>query len=197
MEKLKIPYPVIVEGKYDKIKLGSVMDGNIFITSGFGIFKDKELCALFRRLAESSPIIILTDSDGAGKVIRNRFSSMIPKERLIHLYIPQIFGKEKRKPVPSKEGTLGVEGMETTILRELLAPFANDSQRICGGITKTDLYDLGLNGRENSSYLRTQLAKALGFPEDISSNSLLSALNILYDKETFYKIYEREMMSEK
>ncbi len=185
MEKLKIPYPVIVEGKYDKIKLSSVIDADIFITSGFEIFKNSELCTLFRSLSEKSPIIILTDSDGAGALIRSRFSSMIPSERLINLYIPQIIGKEKRKTVPSKEGTLGVEGMDTELLFKLFEPFAGKSLLKRGGITKTDLYELGLCGGENSSFARAKLAKQLGFPAEISSNALLSALNILYDKESF------------
>ncbi len=187
MEKLKIPYPIIVEGKYDKIKLSSVVDGDIFITSGFGIFKNKELCALFRRLAHNSPIIILTDSDGAGTVIRKRFSSMIPPDRLIDLYIPQIKGKEHRKAQPSKEGTLGVEGIDTETLRKILSPFATDEPRYCGGITKTDMYELGLCGGENSSEKRAALARKLGFPENISANSMLSALNILYTKEELKK----------
>ncbi len=188
MEKLKIPYPVIVEGKYDKITLSSVIDGDIFITSGFGIFKNSELCALFRSLAKKSPIIILTDSDGAGALIRSRFASMIPSERLINLYIPQIIGKERRKSNPSKAGTLGVEGMEAELLRKLFEPFANNSLPKRGGITKTDLYLLGLSGNENSSLERARLAKHLGFPEDISSNALLSALNILYDRESLAEI---------
>ncbi len=187
MEKLKISYPIIVEGKYDKIKLSSVINGDIFITSGFGIFKNAELCALFRSLAEKSPIIILTDSDGAGTLIRSRFASMIPSERLINLYIPQIKGKERRKTTPSKAGTLGVEGMENKLLYKLFEPFAGDFLPIRGGITKTDLYELGLCGRDNSSLTRAKLARRLGFPEDISSNALLSALNIIYDRESFLK----------
>ncbi len=188
MEKLKISYPVIVEGKYDKIKLLSVIDADIFITSGFGIFKNTELCVLFRALAQKSPIIILTDSDGAGTLIRSRFASIIPSERLINLYIPQIQGKERRKSVPSKEGTLGVEGMDTELLYKLFEPFAGDTILSRGGITKTDLYTLGLSGGKNSSLARARLARQLGFPEDISANALLSALNILYDRESFLKI---------
>ena len=116
MEKLKIPYPVIVEGKHDKIKLQTVIDTEIFVTDGFGIFRQSEKNALVRALCKKSKIIILTDSDGGGRVIRNFFNSVLDKDRIIHLYIPQIKGKEKRKTAPSKEGTLGVEGMEAELL---------------------------------------------------------------------------------
>ena len=115
-ERLKIPYPVIVEGRYDKLRLDAVMEGQILTTDGFGLFNKKEKTMLFRALAKSTPVIVLTDSDGAGTLIRSHLSGMIPKERLIHLYIPRIEGKEKRKDAPSAEGTLGVEGMETELL---------------------------------------------------------------------------------
>ena len=121
---LDIPYPVIVEGKYDRLRLLSVCNAQIITTDGFGIFKKNEKLALIRRLSEKTPVILLTDSDGAGKIIRSHLTSAIPKERLIQLYIPKIEGKEKRKATPSAEGTLGVEGMERELLFSLLSQSA-------------------------------------------------------------------------
>ncbi len=194
MERLTIPYPVIVEGKYDKIKLTSVIDADIFVTDGFGIFKNGEKAALFSELAKKTPIIILTDSDGGGTVIRNYFKSVIPSDRLIQLYVPEIAGKEKRKASPSKAGTLGVEGIDTEILRKLFGPFASsDAFQRRGDITKTDMYLLGISGRDNSSELRSRLAATLGFPSDITSNALLCAVNILYSKEEFLKLAKKTL----
>ena len=119
MERLKIPYPVIVEGKYDKLRLESVIEAHIIPTDGFGIFKKEEKASMFRALAKKTPLILLTDSDGAGKLIRSHLTSVLPKERLIQLYVPRISGKEKRKNEPSAEGILGVEGMERELLFEL------------------------------------------------------------------------------
>ena len=124
-EKLVIPYPVIVEGKYDRQKLASVIDTRIITTDGFGVFKNREKAALIRALAKKTPIIVLTDPDGAGKLIRSHLSGIIPPERLIRLYVPRIEGKEKRKAAPSAEGVLGVEGMECSLLRELFLPFCD------------------------------------------------------------------------
>ncbi|MGM9632185.1 MAG: DUF4093 domain-containing protein [Eubacteriales bacterium] len=126
MKKLKLAYPVIVEGKYDRLKLLAVCEGLIIKTDGFGVFKRSELASLIRALAKASPVIVLTDSDGGGKVIRSHISSLVPKDRLIQLYIPKIEGKEKRKSEPSKEGTLGVEGMENELIYKLLLPFSSD-----------------------------------------------------------------------
>ena len=128
MEKLRINYPIIVEGKYDKIKILSVADACVIQTDGFGVFKNSERLALIRKLAEREKIIVMTDSDGAGKVIRSHITSAIPKDRLIQLYIPQVEGKEKRKQAPSAEGYLGVEGTEADIIRRLLEPFASDAK---------------------------------------------------------------------
>ncbi len=193
MEKIKIPYPIIVEGRYDKIKLSSLLEADIFQTDGFQIFKSSEKTALFRALAKKSPIIVLTDSDGGGTVIRNRFKAIIPEDRLIHLYIPQIVGKESRKAKPSKAGTLGVEGMDAELLRSLFEPFADGSAvKVRGGITKTDFYELGLSGVDGSAEKRELLAVSLGFPKEMTANALLCALNILYTREEFFQI-----MSEK
>ncbi len=186
LEKLKIPYPVIVEGKYDKIKLASVIDADIFTTDGFGIFNNSEKSALFRVLSEKTPLIILTDSDGGGTLIRSRFSALIPKDRLINIYIPEVYGKEKRKPHPSKAGTLGVEGMDTSILHKLFLPFSDyrtlDRK---GGISKPDLYFLGFSGGECSAHRRSRFAKSLGLPSSMSPNAFLSAVNILFSRDEF------------
>lgn len=190
MDKLKIPYPVIVEGKYDKIKLLSVIEADIFTTEGFGIFKNNEKSALFRELAKKTPIIILTDSDGGGTLIRSRISALIPKDRQIALYIPEIPGKEKRKMHPSKAGTLGVEGIDTAILREIFLPFSENSSSfpVRGGISKSDLYFLGLSGTDGSAERRALLCRSLGLPSSISSNAFISAVNILYSRDEFKKI---------
>ena len=195
-DKLKLTYPVIVEGKYDKIRLESVIDADIFTTDGFGIFKNSEKAALFRALAEKTPLIILTDSDGGGTMIRSRIASLIPKKRQINLYIPEIYGKEKRKAHPSKAGTLGVEGIDTQTLRALFLPFSRDqiSYRR-GGITKSDLYSLGLSGGSNSSQLRSMLSLSLGLPSVISANAFLSAVNILFTPEEFIR-RARDFISE-
>lgn len=188
MDKLKIPYPVIVEGKYDKIKLQSVIEADIFTTEGFGIFKNNEKAALFRELAKKTPLIILTDSDGGGTLIRSRISALIPKDRQISLYIPEIPGKEKRKAQPSKAGTLGVEGMETSILRELFSPFSADTAQtisVRGSISKADMYFLGLSGGDGSAAKRVLLCRSLGLPVSISPNAFLAAVNILYSRDEF------------
>lgn len=191
MERLKIPYPVIVEGKYDKIKLNSVIDADIFITEGFGVFRREDKTAVFSALAKKTKIIVLTDSDGGGRVIRNFFNSVVDKDKLIHLYIPQISGKEKRKAKPSKAGTLGVEGMDTKLLYDLFLPFAGEiKSEKKEKTTKTDLYELGISGRQGSAEKRAKLALSLGFPDDMTSNALLEAMNILYSREEFIKICE-------
>ena len=195
-ERLKIPYPVIVEGKYDKLRLESVMVGQILTTDGFGLFNKKEKTMLFRALAKSTPVIVLTDSDGAGKLIRSHISGMIPKERLIHLYTPRIEGKEKRKEAPSAEGTLGVEGMERELLRKLLLPYANadavERRMEENPLSKTDFFVDGLTGGENSRERRNELAKKLGLPPDMTPNALLAALRLLCSYEAYCKLVGRE-----
>jgi len=179
---LNIPYPIIVEGKYDRLRLLSVCHATVLTTEGFGVFKKKEKLSLFRRLGEQTPVIILTDSDGAGKLIRSHLSSAIPPHRLIQLYIPQIRGKEKRKDAPSAEGTLGVEGMERQLLFDLLAPFEDPqrSERLTENpLRKADLYADGLSGREDSAARRDELAARLGLPRGMTPNALLAALRIL------------------
>lgn len=193
-EKLKIPYPIIVEGKYDRLRILNICEAHVITTEGFGIFKKSEKLALVRSLAGRSPIIVMTDSDGAGKLIRSHISSAVPKDRLIQLYIPQIKGKEKRKSVPSAEGTLGVEGMENDILRELLLPFENSdiSARLSENpITKTDLYEDGLSGGADSAKQRDLLAAKLSLPSGMTANALLAALKILISYEEYLELVGR------
>jgi ribonuclease M5 len=187
MEKLKIDLPIIVEGKYDKIKIKSIADACVIQTDGFGVFKNNERLALIRQMSEKSKIILLTDSDGAGKVIRSHLTSAIPKDRLIQLYTPQVKGKERRKEAPSKEGFLGVEGTEVETLRRLLEPFASGfSQTDRAEITKADLYEVGLTGGSDSADKRDSLAVALGLPRGMTPNALLAALNVIMTKEEFF-----------
>lgn len=180
-EKLKIPYPIIVEGKYDRAAVESVADATVITTGGFAIFSKDEQISLLRRLARECGIIILTDSDGAGKVIRSHISSMIPDGKIFNLYIPAVPGKEKRKSEPSKAGLLGVEGMGGELLRQILAPFASDSAARDTGrqLTKADLYADGFSGGEGSAARRASLAVSLGLPGDMSPNALVQAINLI------------------
>lgn len=196
-EKLYIPYPVIVEGKYDKIRLDSVMVGQIVQTDGFSLFNGEQKQKLLRRLAEKSRIIVLTDSDGAGKLIRSKIASLIPKDRLIQLYIPKIEGKERRKQKASAEGTLGVEGMQTQILYNILAPYAvgaqgdvEDAERAQkeyfeNPLSKTDFYIDGLSGGENSAAKRDEFALSLGLPTGMTAGALLAATKLLLTYEEY------------
>ncbi len=194
-EKLKIPYPVIVEGKYDRQKLASVIDANIITTEGFGVFKNNEKAALIRALAKRSPIIVLTDPDGAGKVIRSHLSGLIPSDRMIKLYIPRIVGKEKRKAAPSAEGVLGVEGMDTSVLYEIFLPFENDKtlrRAAKNPLSKTDFLIDGLSGSDNSSARRDDLARVVGLPEGMSANALLAALKIMLSYDEYLALVKRD-----
>ncbi|MBQ9117574.1 MAG: DUF4093 domain-containing protein [Clostridia bacterium] len=195
MDKPVIPYPIAVEGKYDKIKLTSLFEARVFVTDGFGVFRREDKAAFFRKLTEKTPLIVLTDSDGAGTVIRNYFNSILPKDKLIHIYTPVIKGKERRKTAPSKAGNLGVEGVDAVILRNLLAPYVQnggetDAPALIprGRITKADLYAVGLSGRPESAVKRREFALSIGFPEDISATALLTALELLYTKEEFFEL---------
>ena len=193
-KKLFIPYPIIVEGKYDRLRLLEVCSANIITTDGFGIFKKNEQLSLLRELSSRTPIILLTDSDGAGKLIRSHITSAIPKEKLIQLYIPKIEGKEKRKQAPSAEGTLGVEGMEFSLLYNLLLPFENEEAYTAikeNPLSKTDFYIDGLSGKDNSSERRAELAKKLNLPCDMTANALLSALKILISYEEYLTLVGR------
>ena len=185
MEKLKIPYPVIVEGKYDRLRLLCVMEGQILTTEGFGIFKKKEKLALFRALSKKSPLIVLTDPDGAGKLIRAHIGSAVEPSRLIPLYVPQIKGKEARKTAPAAEGFLGVEGQEQQLLYELLSPFANEHLPEKEPITKTDLFEDGLAGSANAAARRDALAAQFSLPAGMTSNALLAALCVITTREEY------------
>lgn len=206
MKKLKIAYPIIVEGKYDKLRLQTICDGLIIKTDGFGVFKAAEKSALIRALASKSKIIVLTDSDGGGRVIRSHISALVPRDKLIQLYIPRIEGKEKRKAEPSKEGTLGVEGMEKELLYELLKPFSslegNEAQEKIDSIaknplSKTDFFIDGLTGGENSSQKRDELAEKFGLPPKMTPNALLEALKVISTYEEYLIAVGREQDEEK
>ena len=196
MEKLKIELPIAVEGKYDRIKVLAVADAHVITTDGFGVFKSDEKATLIRRLAEPRGMIVLTDSDGAGLVIRNYFNTILPKDKLFHLYIPQIEGKERRKKAPSKEGTLGVEGMECELICRLLEPFSSFgvSKKSSRMITKTDFYTDGFSGGEGCAKRRARLCKYLALPDNMSANALLSAINLLSaaDRYEEFKKNDRE-----
>lgn len=188
MEKLHIDRPIIVEGKYDKITLSSVLDAHIITTDGFSIFNRTEQMALIRRLGSESGIIVLTDSDGAGKLIRSHISSALPKEQIIHLYIPSIAGKERRKKVGGAEGLLGVEGMEAERIRAIFAPFATHGStetKKSRQIEKRDFYADGLSGGAGAAEKRERLAKHFDLPRGMTANALLEALNLLFDYETY------------
>ncbi len=181
---------IIVEGKYDKIRLSQFVDAPIIVTDGFGIFKNPEKKALISRLAERHGIIILTDSDSAGMMIRNHIRSFVPENQIINVYAPEILGKEKRKTAPSKEGVLGVEGIPSEILKNcfLRAGVFCDDCPPREKITKADLFQKGLYGGENSAEKREKLLKDLGLPHNMTTPSMLTALNSLMSREEFLKL---------
>ncbi len=189
-DKIKLTEAVIVEGKYDKIKLSNILDAFIIETNGFGIFKDKTKLSFIKKLARERGVIILTDSDHAGFMIRNYISSGVPKEQIKNVYIPDIFGKEKRKNAPSKEGKLGVEGMpKEVIVNALSKAGVTSSKSVCTNpVTTVDFYDLGLTGGAGSKAKRKALCKALDLPEFLSTSSLISCINNFMDKEEFYSL---------
>ena len=185
---IKIKEAIVVEGRYDKNTLSQIVDAPIFETNGFGIFNDKQQMALLRRVAENRGLIVFTDADGAGFVIRNHIKSAIPAKFLKHAYTPDVFGKERRKAAPGKEGKLGVEGMKPDIILDALrkAGATFESEEILPArelITKTDMFELGLSGGPDSKANRTALLRKLDLPEHMSANALLQALNLLYSKD--------------
>ncbi|SDA15808.1 ribonuclease M5 [Ruminococcus sp. YE71] len=195
MEKLHISRAIVVEGRYDKIKLSSIVDGVIIVTGGFGIYKSRETCRLIRRYAETTGLIVLTDSDRAGRQIRAHIKSILPKElhtRIAELHIPQIKGKERRKAEPSKEGTLGVEGIDADILRRLLEPFADEKPKQGEPVTKNDLFMLGLSGTPDASERRAALCQRLNLPSGLSPSALLDLLNTLYTREELTDLMNEE-----
>ncbi len=191
---IKIDRVVIVEGRYDKIKLSSILDAVIIETDGFGIFNNKEKQKLIRKLAETKGLLILTDSDSAGFKIRSFIRGIVPNEQIKHAYIPDIFGKEKRKTEPSKEGKLGVEGVKIQIIIDALEKagvLCEESEKTeYREITKLDLYEDGLSGKPDSDALRKKLLKHLDLPERLTSNALVQILNTFLTFEEYKKTIE-------
>ncbi len=197
---IKLKQAVVVEGKYDKIRLSSIIDAVIIVTNGFGIFKDKEKQELIRFYAETTGIIIMTDSDRAGFIIRNHIKGVVKKGKIQNVYVPDIIGKEKRKIKPSAEGKLGVEGMDKKIILKAFEKAGissvqseKDDQK---SITKTDLYMLGLSGGNNSSDLRRRLLEYMKLPSLMSANSMLEILNTITDIDGLRKIVNKELKKE-
>lgn len=187
---IKLDQVIVVEGKYDKIKVGQIFDTEIITTDGFGIFKNDKKLEYMRRVAQKRGIIILTDSDGAGLVIRNHIKSVLNNENIYYAYIPQLEGKERRKARPGKEGLLGVEGVKDDVIIKAVMSCgikpAQEEQK--ERLTKGDMFDLGLSGGQGSAEKRKRLAKDLDLPDNISANSLLDALNILCTKDEIIKL---------
>lgn len=189
---IKLRQAIVVEGKYDKNTLSQLVDAPIFETKGFGVMRDRELLDFLRRVAEVRGLIILTDSDGAGFVIRNYLKGALPKDKVLHAYIPDVFGKERRKAQPGKEGKLGVEGMSPDVLLAALknaGAEVSDTDVPTAQITKTDLFLAGLSGGENSAQKRKALQKELGLPAHLGSNAFLDAVNLMMTREEFSEHY--------
>lgn len=192
MDKLKLRQAIVVEGKYDQNTLRQIVDTAIFTTNGFADMKDPALLRLLQQAAQTTGLVILTDSDGAGFLIRNTLKSALPETGVLHAFIPDLPGKEKRKAAPGKEGLLGVEGMTPEILLKALrdagAEFADGSTPPPARepITKQDLFALGLSGGPESAKKRAALLKALSLPAHMSANALLQALNVLFSREEFF-----------
>ena len=191
MDRIKISLPIAVEGKYDKSTLLSIFDTTVITLGGFAVFNSKEKQLLLRRIAKDG-IIVLTDSDGAGKVIRSFLNGIIPKDKIYNLYIPKVAGKEKRKTSPSKEGLLGVEGMGREELIRVLTPFISENAyngktttKVGEMITKVDFYKDKLTGFDNSSVRRDAVASYFNLPTGMTPNALLEALNIITDKDGY------------
>lgn len=193
---VKIREAIVVEGRYDKNTLLQIVEAPVLETDGFGIMKDKAKLELLRKVAQSRGLIIFTDADGAGFVIRNYLKSTIEPRYLKHAYTPDIFGKERRKRQPGKEGKLGVEGMKPEVVLEALrragATIEGETVNCTGQITKQDLMELGLSGGADSSFKRRALLKMLELPEHMSSNAMLQALNLLYTREELVAALEKQ-----
>ncbi len=195
-EKLRLVSPIIVEGKYDKIKLSSIVESEIIVLNGFGVFKDEKKRQMLKSIADKHGVIVLTDSDGGGLVLRNHLRAIIQSEKLTHLYIPKLEGKEGRKTEASKEGLLGVEGMDIDLLYSILEPFsikngsksAQKAPENARKVTKTDLFCDGFLGGEGSAERRKLLAERCSLPDNISSKALLEAINLLYSYDRYKEI---------
>lgn len=192
MEKLKISQAVVVEGKYDKIKLSSLIDGVIIVTNGFGVYKNKDTAELIRYYAKKQGIIVLTDSDTAGFRIRGHIKSIVPEGTVINLYAPEIFGKEKRKYKPSKEGKLGVEGISVDTLKQIFEKAGVIGEKVLteNPVTNLDFYELGLSGRHESSILRQKVINKLGLPKLLTPKALLEIINTMFSREEFFGMIE-------
>ena len=191
--KLKIPYPIIVEGKYDRAAILSVADALVIKTDGFGVFKNDEIKSILRTLAKKSRLIVLTDSDKAGSIIRSHIKNILPRDCIIPLYIPQIKGKEKRKVAPSAEGTLGVEGMTEDLLYDLLRPYEaeNYDADFNNPLSKTDFFNDGLCGKPNSASMRDSVAGMFSLPKGMSANALLEALKMVCTYDEYKQAIEK------
>lgn len=188
-EKRKIKFPIIVEGRYDKSAISSIFDATVITTGGFSIFNNREKQALIKKLSERGGIILLTDSDGGGKQIRAFLLGIVEKDKIHNVYIPEIQGKEKRKSAPSKAGLLGVEGVGREVLEKVLLPFCENGTNCRKDektLTKLDLFQDGLSGKEGSSEKRERLALELGLPKDMSANALVEIINLAYG----YSVYK-------
>lgn len=188
---IKLEQPVIVEGKYDKITLENLIDALIIPTEGFGIFKNKEKCDMIRALAQKYGVIVMTDSDSAGNMIRAYIKKIVGNSQIINVYIPCLKGKEKRKTAYSKEGFLGVEGMSPEVLKAALERSGIKGREIAAKekqITKADMFEWGLSGGENSADLRKKLLKHLCLPENLSPNAMLDILNTLFTHGEFVEV---------
>ena len=195
----KVQEVIVVEGRYDKNTLSQIVDATIVPVSGFSVFKNRETVTLLRKMAEKRGLILLTDSDGAGFVIRNFLKGQLPKEQIKQAYIPDVYGKEKRKRTAGKEGKLGVEGMAPEVLLRALeragATFLDAEQTVLPEkkalpLTKADLFEMGLTGGSDSAERRRQLLRALELPEHMTANALLEALNLLYDRDEVMQLME-------
>lgn len=190
---IKIKQAIIVEGRYDKIRLSTLVDAVIIPTNGFALYKDKETVELIKMLARTTGIVILTDSDSAGFQIRSHLRSVVREGEVINVYIPDVFGKERRKRTPSKQGKLGVEGMTTEVLLEAFRKagvLADETVRRDDPVTKAELMEYGLIGGENSAEKRVVLQRRLGLPELLSANLLLEIINVTYSREQLFGILE-------
>ena len=189
---IKLKQAIVVEGRYDKNTLSQLVDAPIFETNGFGVMKNKTMLSFLRRVAEKRGLIILTDSDGAGFVIRNYLKGALPRDKVLHAYIPDLYGKERRKARPGKEGKLGVEGMTPEILLRALRAAGAEPEPASGTgerITKTDLFLAGLSGARDSGEKRKKLQASLGLPEHLGSNGFLDAVNLMMTREEFLEKY--------
>ena len=199
IQRTKIRLPIIVEGRYDKSTLSSIFDATIVATDGFSVFNSAEKRMLIKKLAERGGVILLTDSDAGGRQIRSFLSGFLPKDKIFHLYIPEVIGKERRKKTPSKAGLLGVEGMSREILEKVLSPFIesgacidNSNSTDAKMLTKLDFFNDGLSGGEGSAEKRDLLALRLGLASGMSAKALIEAINLAVGYEEYRRAYKEE-----